>query len=94
MKLEIINNLTKQKLSFSVRDYYTSNIFFHFELRLQDNLEKIRIEDIVDGEYLYVLYDGVCEVANGLCQIGDYKAEVKEYKENKNKEKTYKVYGK
>ena len=90
LRLELTNNLTKQKLTFNVKDFYTSNIFFHFELRLQDNLEKIRIEDIVDGEYLYVLYDGECEVASGLCQIGDYKAEVKEY----NKEKKYKVYGK
>jgi hypothetical protein len=49
---------------------------------------------MVDGEYTYQLYDRDCLVANGLCQIGDYKAEVKEYKENKNKEKTYKVYGK
>lgn len=90
MKLEIINNLTKQKLSFNVRDFHSSNIFFHFELRLQDNLEGIKVEDIVEGEYLYNLYDGDTKVAEGLLQIGDYTKENKEY----NNEKKYKVYGK
>lgn len=90
MKLEMINNLTKQKLSFNVRDYHTSNIFFHFEIRLQDNLEKIRVEDMSEGEYSYFLYDGDTKVAEGLLQIGDYTKENKEY----NNEKKYKVYGK
>lgn len=90
MKLEIINNLTKQKLSFIVRDFHTSNIFFHFELRLQDNLEEVRVEDIPEGEYSYFLYDGDKKVAEGLLQIGDYVKENKEY----NNEKKYKVYGK
>lgn len=90
MKLEMINNLTKQKLSFNVRDYHTSNIFFHFEIRLQDNLEDIRVEDIPEGEYSYFLYDGNTKVAEGLLQIGDYVKENKEY----NNEKKYKVYGK
>ena len=90
MKLEIINNLTKQKLSFNVRDFHSSNIFFHFELRLQDNLEKIRVENMSEGEYTYELFDGDKKVAEGLLQIGDYIRENKEY----NNEKKYKVYGK
>lgn len=86
LRLELTNNTTKTTTNFDVIDYFSSNIFFHFELKL--------VEGMIDGEYSYKLYDGECEVANGLCQIGDYKADVKEYKENKNKEKTYKVYGK
>lgn len=89
MKLEIINNLTKQKLSFNVRDFHSSNIFFHFELMLQDNLEEVRVEDILEGEYKYNLYDEETIIATGLLQIGDYKANNKEY----NNKKTYKVYG-
>lgn len=90
MKLELINNLTKQKMTFNVRDYYTSEIFFHFELMLEDNLEGIKTKDIVDGEYLYNLYDGDTKVAEGLLQIGDYTKENKEY--NTKEKKTYKVY--
>ena len=90
MKLEIINNLTKQKLSFNVRDFHSSNIFFHFELKLYENEEGIKTEDIVEGEYTYELFDGDKKVAEGLLQIGDYVKENKEY----NNEKKYKVYGK
>lgn len=84
LRLELTNNTTKTITNYDVIDYFSSNIFFHFELKLSD--------DMIDGEYSYKLYDGECLVASGLLQIGDYKAEVKEYKENKNKEKTYKVY--
>ena len=90
MKLEIINNLTKQKLTFNVRDFHSSNIFFHFELKLYENEEGIKTEDIVEGEYTYELFDGDKKVAEGLLQIGDYVKENKEY----NNEKKYKVYGK
>lgn len=82
MLLKLRNNLTKIEYEFNVIDYYSSNIFFHFEIELKSGME--------DGEYNYYLYDGDCLVANGLCQIGDYKTDVKEY----NKNKTYKVYGK
>lgn len=84
MLLKLRNNLTKNEYEFNVNDWYSSKIFFEFEIKLKENME--------DGEYNYYLYDGECLVANGLCQIGDYKTEIKEYKENKNKEKTYKVY--
>lgn len=90
MKLILNNNLTKVKLTYNVTDFHSSNIFFHFELRLQDNLEDIRVEDIPEGEYSYFLYDGDKKVAEGLLQIGDYVKENKEY----NNEKKYKVYGK
>lgn len=90
MKLEIINNLTKQKLTYNVIDFHSSNIFFHFELKLYENEEGIKTEDIVEGEYTYELFDGDKKVAEGLLQIGDYVKENKEY----NNEKKYKVYGK
>lgn len=82
MRLELTNNVTKTTTNYEVNDFFSSNIFFHFEIKLEKGM--------IDGEYTYRLYDGECEVASGLCQIGDYKAEVKEY----NKEKKYKVYGK
>lgn len=82
MRLELVNNSTKTTTTYDVNDFFSSNIFFHFELKLE--------EGMLDGEYNYYLYDGECLVANGLCQIGDYKTDVKEY----NKKKTYKVYGK
>lgn len=90
MKLILNNNLTKQKLTYNVTDFHSSNIFFHFELMLQDNLEEVRVEDILEGEYKYNLFDGDKKVAEGLLQIGDYVKENKEY----NNEKKYKVYGK
>lgn len=82
MRLELVNNSTKTTTNYEVNDYFTSTIFFHFDIKLN--------KDMLDGEYTYNLYDGECLVANGLCQIGDYKTDVKEY----NKKKTYKVYGK
>ena len=90
MKLILNNSLTKVKLTYNVTDFHSSNIFFHFEIRLQDNLEDIRVEDIVEGEYTYELFDGDKKVAEGLLQIGDYVRENKEY----NNGKKYKVYGK
>lgn len=90
MLLKLTNNLSKLNLSYEVRDFHTSNIFFHFELKLQNNLEGVKTEDIVEGEYTYELFDGDKKVAEGLLQIGDYVKENKEY----NNEKKYKVYGK
>lgn len=80
MLLKLRNNLTKNEYEFNVNDYFSSNIFFHFELKLEEGMS--------DGEYNYYLYDGECLVANGLCQIGDYVKENKEY----SNEKKYKVY--
>lgn len=85
MELILINNLTKQVYSHEVSDYFTSNVYFHFELKLE--------EGMMDGEYTYELMDGDCKIAEGLLQIGDYKAETKEFNNN-NEKKTYKVYGK
>lgn len=91
MKLEIINNLTKQKLTYNVKDLHSSNIFFDFKIRLKDNIEGIKLDEIRDGEYTYTLWDGDKQIAIGLVQIGDYIRENKEYKDNN--KKTYKVYG-
>lgn len=82
LRLELTNNVTKTITNYDVIDYFSSNIFFDFEIELE--------EGIIDGEYTYNLYDGDCLVANGLCQIGDYKAKGKVY----NNEKKYKTYGK
>lgn len=90
MILKITNNLTKNSLSYNVKDNYTSNVFFHFYLKLGANIERVALEDIEEGEYTYNLYDADKKIAEGLLQIGEYKVNNKEY----NNEKKYKVYGK
>lgn len=82
MLLKFRNNLTKNEYEFNVNDWYSSTIFFEFEIELKSDME--------DGEYNYYLYDGDIKVAEGLLQIGDYKAKGKVY----NNEKKYKTYGK
>jgi hypothetical protein len=82
MILKLTNNLSKIAYEFEVIDWHDSNIFFHFELKIE--------EDMAEGEYTYELFDGDTKVAQGLLQIGDYKPQTKEY----NNKKTYKVYGK
>lgn len=92
MYLKLTNNTTKLTLTYDVRDWFSSNIFFHFNLKLENNFEGIKIEDIPEGEYSYELreYAVTPIIAEGLLQIGDYVRENKEY----NNEKKYKVYGK
>lgn len=82
MLLKFRNNLTKNEYEFNVNDWYSSTIFFEFEIELKSDIE--------DGEYNYYLYDDGIKVAEGLLQIGDYKAKGKVY----NNEKKYKTYGK
>lgn len=89
MILKLTNNLTKNTLSFEVNDLYLSNIYFNFEISLNENIEGIALKDISEGEYTYNLYDEENIIATGLLQIGDYKANNKQY----NNKKTYKVYG-
>lgn len=89
MILKLTNNLTKNTLSFEVNDLYLSNIYFNFEISLNENIEGIALKDILEGEYTYNLYDEENIIATGLLQIGDYKANNKQY----NNKKTYKVYG-
>jgi hypothetical protein len=91
MILKLQNNLTKITLTFNVKDLHSSNIFFDFKIRLKDNIEGIKLDEIRDGEYTYTLWDGDKQIAIGLVQIGDYIRENKEYKDNN--KKTYKVYG-
>lgn len=91
MLLKITNNVSKKSLTFIVNDTYTSNIYFNFEIRLEENLEGVDLDSVVEGEYNYLLLDDGKKIAEGLLQIGDYKAENKKY----NKDKTgFKVYGK
>ena len=89
MILKLTNNLTKNTLSFEVNDLYLSNIYFNFEISLNENIEGVALKDISEGEYTYNLYDEENIIATGLLQIGDYKANNKQY----NNKKTYKVYG-
>jgi hypothetical protein len=91
MLLKITNNVSKKSLTFIVNDTYTSNIYFNFEIRLEENLEGIKLSEIDEGEYNYELFDEGKKIAEGLLQIGDYKAENKEYNKDKN---GFKVYGK
>ena len=91
MILKLQNNLIKITLTFNVKDLHSSNIFFDFKIRLKDNIEGIKLDEIRDGEYTYTLWDGDKQIAIGLVQIGDYIRENKEYKDNN--KKTYKVYG-
>lgn len=65
MILEIINNLTKNTVNFTVDDLKDSALFYHFDISLVEGME--------DGEYTYFLKDGDVLLATGLLQIGDYK---------------------
>ena len=65
MKLEIIHNLSKNTVNFTVDDLKDSALFYHFDISLVDGME--------DGEYTYYLKDGDTLLATGLLQIGDYK---------------------
>lgn len=89
MVVQITNNLTKMVLTFTVNDNYTSNLFFNFEIRLEENLEGIEFKDIDEGEYTYVLLDNNKIIAEGLLQIGDYINDNKQYKKEKTGFKTY-----
>lgn len=82
MILRLENNLTKEEKDFFVTDIKDSNMFYHFDLNLEEGMS--------DGEYTYELLEGEDKLAKGLLQIGDYNKSDKQY----NKKKTYKVYGK
>lgn len=74
--------MTKVTKDFFVTDIKDSNMFYHFDLNLY--------EDMVDGEYTYELLEGEKELARGLVQIGDYKSSTTNY----NKKTKFKIYGK
>lgn len=66
MILKLTNNVTKTEYEFEVEDKGTSNLFFDFDIVLNDGM--------ADGEYTYKLYNEKDEeIATGLAQIGDYK---------------------
>lgn len=91
MILKLTNNLSKTHLTFNVEDQNTSNIYFNFNIRLEQNLEGIPLSELIEGEYTYELFDEGKKIAEGLLQLGDYKSENKEYNKDKN---GFKVYGK
>ena len=66
MILKLTNNLTKNTLSFEVNDLYLSNIYFNFEISLNENIEGVALKDISEGEYTYNLYDEENIIATGL----------------------------
>lgn len=82
MILKLTNNMTKVTKDFFVTDIKDSNMFYHFELNLEEGMS--------DGEYSYRLLEGENELARGLVQIGNYKSSTSNY----NKKVKYKVYGK
>lgn len=89
MVLQLTNNLTKMILTFTVNDNYTSNLYFNFGIRLEENLEGVELKDIDEGEYNYLLMDDGKKIAEGLLQIGDYTNDNKQYKKEIKGFKTY-----
>lgn len=89
MVLQLTNNLTKMVLTFTVNDNYTSNLYFNFDIRLEENLEGVELKDIDEGEYNYLLIDDGKKIAEGLLQIGDYTNDNKQYKKEIKGFKTY-----
>lgn len=89
MVLQLTNNLTKMVLTFTVNDNYTSNLYFNFDIRLEENLEGVELKDIDEGEYNYLLLDDGKKIAEGLLQIGDYTNDNKQYKKEIKGFKTY-----
>lgn len=89
MVLQLSNNLTKMVLTFTVNDNYTSNLYFNFDIRLEENLEGVELKDIDEGEYNYLLLDDGKKIAEGLLQIGDYTNDNKQYKKEIKGFKTY-----
>lgn len=89
--LKLVNNVTKQTLTFKVSDNYTSNLYFNFGIRLEENLEGIDLDSINEGQYNYSLIENNKIVANGIIQVGDYVNKDKiEYEKNTTIFKTYK----
>lgn len=66
MRLELVNNLTKNVYSFpNLEDKMVSRLFYAFDITLQEGMD--------DGEYSYTLYDDeYVAKATGLIQIGNY----------------------
>lgn len=79
MTLKLTNSVSKKEYLFAVEDTNSSILYWNFNLKL---------DEMDDGEYVYVLEDGEKTLATGLLQIGDYVPEKTEY-ENK---KTYTIY--
>lgn len=86
MKLELVNNLSKNKTILEeIEDKNTSTLFYSFDISLTDQYE--------DGEYTYRLLEGEDVVASGLMMIGDFKRDTNINNEYKKEEKGYIVYG-
>lgn len=65
MRLELVNNLTKNVYSFpDLDDKKVSRLFYAFDITLQEGMD--------DGEYTYTLLKNDVVKATGLIQIGDY----------------------
>lgn len=80
MKLIFKNNLGKGVWEYEVSDRYDSNLFYHFDIVLKDNMP--------DGEYTVqlVLEDekfGFQVLSETLAQVGCYKPTKTEYQPSK-----------
>lgn len=79
MQLDLVSNISKNVVNFTVDDLKDSALFYHFDISLVEGME--------DGEYTYYLKDGDELLATGLLQIGDYKRDENvntEYNDNNN----------
>lgn len=82
MTLKLINNFNKKEYLFEAFDIKDSKNFYHFSIRLKDNM--------AEGEYTYYLYDEDDRLlASSLLQIGDYKPSNNVYTTENN---GYKIY--
>jgi hypothetical protein len=84
--IKLINNLTKKEVNIdNLEDSERSNMFYHFNIEL--------VEDLEDGEYTYELIKEEKIIATGLLQVGDYKRDTNINTEYKNNRSDIIVYG-
>ena len=84
MTLDLVANISKNTVNFTVDDLKDSALFYHFDISLVDGME--------DGEYTYYLKDGDEVLATGRLQIGDYKRDETINTEHHDNHNGYVVY--
>lgn len=84
MTLKLINCLTKKVYFIEnlEENYRSSDLFYCFDIKLP--------EDIVEGEFNYVLLDDDVALVEGVLQVGDYEPERVSY--NNKEVNGYTVY--
>lgn len=82
MVLKLVHNLTKKEYEFVAFDILDSRIFYHFSIRLKEEMD--------EGEYNYYLLDDDGKVlSQSVLQIGDYQRNDKVYTTENNGFKSY-----